>query len=408
VSHLICYNSESKKLVILKSKRSNFAHYPKKTRQEIKININQRNDVKILVISFTLLFLIFYSNVSAEAIVLTIDSISFPCAVEVNSNLSKAYVTSRTSGVLVLDTITNDIVGNYTVGENPCELAVNEESNLVYVLNEGSNTVDVIDGETNEIVSSFELMNPYDIAINPNTNMIYITSDADGLVYVVDGDTNEIQATLDVPKPCGISLNPETNIIYVSSESTNSVRVIDGFSNQFIANVTVGEKPRGVAVNPNTNLIYITNTASGSLTVLDGHTNKVKTLVDVGRIPWRVDVDTFRNMVYVANAESQTISVIDADNHIQVKTIRVKNPFDISFDSSTNKIFITSMSTFSIIEQSKPSSPRDQFLQGIVTEDIVCKEGLELVFKSTNNHPACVKPSSVEKLIERGWASILT
>ena len=36
---------------------------------------------------------------------------------------------------------------------------------------------------------------------------------------------------------------------------------------------------------------------------------------------------------------------------------------------------------------------------------IVCTEGLVIVLKSSNNLPACIKPSSVEKLIQRGWAT---
>ena len=47
--------------------------------------------------------------------------------------------------------------------------------------------------------------------------------------------------------------------------------------------------------------------------------------------------------------------------------------------------------------------PLKQFKLGISVEDVTCKEGLELI-KKYDNTPACVKPSSVTKLIERGWA----
>ena len=45
--------------------------------------------------------------------------------------------------------------------------------------------------------------------------------------------------------------------------------------------------------------------------------------------------------------------------------------------------------------------------QEIVSDlhDIQCKPPLTLVFKDDKWIPACVKPSSVDKLIERGWAS---
>jgi len=41
---------------------------------------------------------------------------------------------------------------------------------------------------------------------------------------------------------------------------------------------------------------------------------------------------------------------------------------------------------------------------GVPPEKIQCDEGLKLIFKSTDNSPVCVKPTTAEKLIERGWA----
>jgi septal ring factor EnvC (AmiA/AmiB activator) len=48
-------------------------------------------------------------------------------------------------------------------------------------------------------------------------------------------------------------------------------------------------------------------------------------------------------------------------------------------------------------------SPLKQIKEGITPENIVCKEGLELVFK-LNGQPACIKTSSIPKLIAWGWA----
>ena len=49
-------------------------------------------------------------------------------------------------------------------------------------------------------------------------------------------------------------------------------------------------------------------------------------------------------------------------------------------------------------------SPKLQIKSGIKPESISCKENLELIFKSTTGSPACVKPETATKLIERGWA----
>ena len=47
-------------------------------------------------------------------------------------------------------------------------------------------------------------------------------------------------------------------------------------------------------------------------------------------------------------------------------------------------------------------SPLKQIKEGVVPENVVCKEGLGLVFK-LNGQPACVKTTSIEKLAAWGW-----
>lgn len=48
--------------------------------------------------------------------------------------------------------------------------------------------------------------------------------------------------------------------------------------------------------------------------------------------------------------------------------------------------------------------PLKQIEDGVNIKNVTCTEGLELVLKQSTGNPACVKPSSVSKLIERGWA----
>jgi thiol-disulfide isomerase/thioredoxin len=49
-------------------------------------------------------------------------------------------------------------------------------------------------------------------------------------------------------------------------------------------------------------------------------------------------------------------------------------------------------------------SPAMQLKHGVMYYDVKCNNGFVLVLKSTDNSPACVKPSTVETLVERGWA----
>lgn len=51
--------------------------------------------------------------------------------------------------------------------------------------------------------------------------------------------------------------------------------------------------------------------------------------------------------------------------------------------------------------------PLQQIRLGMEPEDLVCSEGLVKIEKLSDNSIACVKPSTAEKLVERGWGTYL-
>ena len=53
------------------------------------------------------------------------------------------------------------------------------------------------------------------------------------------------------------------------------------------------------------------------------------------------------------------------------------------------------------------SPPLKQMEENILPTNIICKANLELILKSSDDSPACVKPSTAEKLIERGWGKTI-
>lgn len=50
-------------------------------------------------------------------------------------------------------------------------------------------------------------------------------------------------------------------------------------------------------------------------------------------------------------------------------------------------------------------TPLKQMANKVPPHEVICREGLQLIFKAANGSPTCVKPETAIKLIERGWAS---
>lgn len=100
-------------------------------------------------------------------------------------------------------------------------------------------------------------------------------------------------------------------------------------------------------------------------------------LVPINRIP---DLEDLENLDYVTMPIHNTIQ---ADDISAPSTI----PSELKYEP---ELFL---------------SPKQQFKNGLLAFQIQCNEGLELIFKSSNGSPACVKPQTAEKLVERGWAN---
>ena len=317
----------------------------------------------VLVASFVIAFVLFAYPLIAPAPsqTLIIDQriVSVgdnPEGVAVNPNTNTIYVANFQSNTTsVINGTTNNVMDDLTVGEGPDGVAVNPNTNTIYVANYYSNTTSVINGTTNNVIDNLTVgEGPNGIAVNPNTNTIYVANYYSNTTSVINGTTNNVIDNLTVGEgPSGIAVNPNTNTIYVANFQSNIVSVINGTTNNVMDDLTVGEGPIGVAVNPNTNTIYVANFLSDTVSVIDGTTNNVVSVIDdttnnvmdvltIGEGPNGVAVNPNTNTIYVANYYSNTTSVIDGTEDTIVRDLPVgAHPVGVAANHLTNTIYVT-------------------------------------------------------------------
>ena len=272
--------------------------------------------------------------------------------IAVDPQTNKVYVTNfKSTTVTVIDGTTNTPLSVINVGRTPYGLGIKTDTKLLYVALEYNDTLVIVNTTTNEIIKNIDIVKPYDIAVNSKTNKVYVTSDKAHLVSVIDGSTNEIVKTFDVNDPCGIGVNEATNMVYVTSESSNKLHVIDGATNNLMTSIDVGKSPRGIVANPRTNMLYVTNQLSGTVDVIDGAQNKIVDIITVGTTPRRVVVNSDTNILYVSNQISNSLSVIDGATNEVMDSIPVEQPFELVINPKTNKLYATysGHSTLSIV-----------------------------------------------------------
>lgn len=297
-----------------------------------------------------------------------------------------------TSFGVIHNAFADQVIATIPVGNNPYGIGVNPNTNMIYVSNFGNNTVSVIDGSTNNVVSTIPLGNflTRGLVVNPVTNMIYVFT-RDSLVYptvvAIDGSTNTIANTIRIPtqagspQPFGITVNSVTNMIYGADYTGlhfgragspgGWIAIMNGTTNTYVNSTFVKGFPNGIAVNQKTNKIYSADFAGYSpgpyslISVMDGSTNSVVDSINVTRYPSLVAVNPNTNMIYATDTSGK-LEVIDGTTDSIVNEIPINNPTGITINLDANKIYVSSQGNSSNI--TVIDGPSNQVLGAIPVE----------------------------------------
>jgi YVTN family beta-propeller protein len=112
-------------------------------------------------------------------------------------------------------------------------LAVDEETNLVYVANTDSDTVAVIDGKTNEVKSIPVGNGPTGIAVDSNNNLVYVTNYKDDTISVINATNQANYGDINISRhylgngPTAITVDLQNNKTYVLNMFSDNISIID-------------------------------------------------------------------------------------------------------------------------------------------------------------------------------------
>lgn len=287
-------------------------------------------------------------NAFSDTVTNTILVGSQPHSIAVNPNTNRIYVADG-NGVEVIDGISNTVVGTIPTGVR--QIAINPTTNLIYALY-GTSTIEVIDGETNQIVTSIGTSsNTQTIAVNSATNKIYVTwtnwhvKCPTGGIQVINGTSNTVikSTAIGCDHPLLYSVvNPTTNKVYVFDQFDSGVQILDGTTDDFVGKIP-GAKGNQATVNPTTDKLYVTN--ENYMQIIDLSTNTVVDTMNFGTSLGPVAVNPATNKIYVGDFNSDgrgtTVYVIDGLANKITQTVTVgTNPSSITANPITNDIYV--------------------------------------------------------------------
>ncbi len=239
---------------------------------------------------------------------------------EASASDTLAYIPNTSNSLTVIDTSTNNVVADITVGNSPEGVAVNAAGTYVYVTNFDDSTVSVINTSTNTVVNTIPVgKGPEGIAVNTAGTYVYTANFLDDTVSVINTGTNTVVNTYAVGSgPEGIVVNSAGTYVYTANFLSNNVSVIDTGASIIINPIPVGSGPEGIAINSAGTYVYVTNGNDSTVSVIATSTNTVVHTIPVGRNPGAIAVNSAGTYVYTANFLDNTVSVINTSTNTVV------------------------------------------------------------------------------------------
>ena len=192
----------------------------------------------------------------------------------------------------------NQTAATVPVGNGPFALAVDRLTDTVYVANSGDNTVSVIDGATcngthhagcSQTPPTVAVgSGPLGVAVDEQTNTVYVTNNNTNTVSMINGTTcdsadqggcSQTPGTVTVGNnPYPIAVDQSTGTVYVGNDGDGSLSLIDGSTcnatemagcGQLIT-VPVEQFPYGIAVDRRTGTAYVTSVLDSDVATING------------------------------------------------------------------------------------------------------------------------------------------
>jgi DNA-binding beta-propeller fold protein YncE len=280
--------------------------------------------------------------------------------VAVDPTTDTAYVTvspsTGTAYVAVIDLAADAITATIPVPSAPKAIAVDPDTNLVYLLTSDDDSVSVISGATDTVTATIALDTRLNdetaggIAVDPATGMVYAgvsTSGDDGGVAVINGATNTLTNTITTGTglPEAVDVDPATDMVYAGYAVPDDVEspdvyVINGATNSVSGTIDTPASLEDLAVDPVSGLLYTANynqTVTGYNLATDAATGTV----NIGGLSVGLAVDPQTATVFAApEVGVQNVTLISETDNAITGTIPVTIPSRVAVDPDTDTLVV--------------------------------------------------------------------
>ncbi|PWC28461.1 YncE family protein [Teichococcus aestuarii] len=236
--------------------------------------------------------------------------------------------------IQVLDAETRAEVRRIPVLREVHHLALTPDGGTLMVGDSGANEMLMINPATGELIRREALSNPYHLGFSPDGRFLVITSLRRDQVdiYRWDGAALTLAKRLGMPDmPSHLAYSPDNRVVYVTLQGSGTVAAISLETLEPLWTVPVGPEPAGIIWHRDRLLVGIMG--SDHVAVLDPATQAVERTVSVGRGAHALFPSPDGSTIYVTSRVDSRITLLDPASLEVVRSLKVPGgPDCISID----------------------------------------------------------------------------
>lgn len=159
-------------------------------------------------------------------------------------------------------------------------------ADLIYVLNSGDSSIQVLDAFTRQELRRIPaLREVHHLVMSPDGRDLLIADSGGNEILFVDPATGDVRRRERISNPYHLDFSPDGRHLVVCSLRRNQVDIYEARSLTLLARLRMPDKPSHMAFRPDGKVVYVTLQGSGTVGAVSLETREVLWEAPVGREP---------------------------------------------------------------------------------------------------------------------------
>ncbi|WP_230741070.1 hypothetical protein [Methanooceanicella nereidis] len=278
----------------------------------------------------------------------------------------RLYVTDEdNSTILVIDTLTNEIVDRISMDVNPGKIVLIPDKDTEQIITPGRDERGnvSIEGKTfvcnyfNDTVSIFDHVNgtvrelktgngPACAIVSNDGSKLFVINDRSDDLCVIDTEKETVLSSIKTGRmPKSAAALPDGSRVFVANFLDGDVSVISTRFERQVASIDVGKMPSDIAVTPGADRLYVANYGSDNISVIDIRSRKVIDNIEGISRPVCLEISPDGKCLYVAggvNGKRSLLTAIDTGTCRVTSTHKISGlPLDMAISPEGNQLFLS-------------------------------------------------------------------